>query len=54
MNHCNKCGNNIPDNTDTCEEAGFGDGCGNKIDDTLNLTPTTVVVGENEKSNDKK
>jgi len=31
MNHCKKCGNNIPDETETCEEAGFGEGCGNTL-----------------------
>lgn len=35
MNHCIECGNNIPDDTTTCKEAGFGEDCGNK------LTPPT-------------
>ena len=28
MNHCNICGNNIPEGKLNCEEAGFGEGCG--------------------------
>ena len=31
MNHCKNCGNNIPDETSTCAEAGFGDGCGKTL-----------------------
>ncbi len=27
MNHCINCGNNIPDEVKTCNEAGFGDDC---------------------------
>jgi hypothetical protein len=34
MNHCKNCGNNIPDDTSTCEEAGFGDGCGKTLGNT--------------------
>ena len=42
MKHCNKCGNNIPDGTTTCEEAGFGDGCGKKL--SLNKSKEEIVV----------
>lgn len=31
MKHCKIYGNNIPADTTTCEEAGFGEGCGNSL-----------------------
>lgn len=33
MNHCIKCGNNIPDDTTTCEDAGFSEGCGRTMNE---------------------
>jgi len=46
--HCIKCGNNIPKDTTTCAEAGFGEGCGNKIADP---TPSTWREDFDEVSN---
>jgi hypothetical protein len=31
MNHCKKCGNNIPDFASDCAGAGFGDCCGKTL-----------------------
>jgi hypothetical protein len=47
MNHCKNCGNNIPDTVNTCEEAGFGEGCGKKFADTIN---TDTICSECEMS----
>lgn len=39
MNHCKKCGNNIPDHATDCASAGFGDGCKKTL---RSMTTSTV------------